>query len=185
VIAATHANLEARVQQNRFRADLFFRLNVVRVELPPLRSRREDIPELAASFIARFNEQTGRSVRGVSSRALELLEGHAWPGNVRELRNVIERAFILYPWMEELRPEHLLESVFGATVDLGAQFPSDLALPEVERRLLADAMQRANGNQARAARMLGISRFTLRYRLRKHGLRAPAPSAESPVRAVI
>ena len=175
VIAATHANLHARVEQGRFRSDLFFRLNVVRVELPPLRNRREDIPELAAWFVASFNERMGRSVRGINSRALEILERHSWPGNVRELRNVVERAFTLFPWMEELRPEHIAEALLGTSVDERGGVPAGLALPDAERWLLADAMQRANRNQVHAARLLGISRFTLRYRLRKYGL-LPAPA---------
>jgi DNA-binding NtrC family response regulator len=175
VIAATHANLESRVSRGRFRSDLFFRLNVVRVELPPLRNRREDIAELAAWFVANFNERTGRSVRGISSRALEILEGHSWPGNVRELRNVVERAFTLYPWMEELRPEYIS---FATSVEACGRIPAGLALPEAERWVLENAMRHTNGNQVHAARLLGISRFTLRYRLRKHGLRAVGPAGD-------
>ena len=176
VIAATHANLQARVDQGRFRSDLFFRLNVVRVELPPLRDRPEDIPELAAWFVASFNERMGRSVRGISSRALEILEGHYWPGNVRELRNVVERAFTLYPWMEELRPEYISDASLRTSVETRERIPAGLALPDAERWLLADAMRRTSGNQVHAARLLGISRFTLRYRLRKYGLLRIGPA---------
>jgi DNA-binding NtrC family response regulator len=180
VIAATHAHLESRVDAGRFRSDLYYRLNVVRVELPPLRERREDIHELAACFVARFNAQTGRTVRAITGRTLELLEGYAWPGNVRELRNVVERAFTLYPRMEELRPEHVSGALPGAGARPAAPMPPDLGLPEAERRLLVDAMRRSNGNQVRAARLLGISRFTLRYRLRKHGLAARRPGSARP-----
>ena len=172
VIAATHRNLQGLVAQGLFRPDLFFRLNVVRIHLPPLRERREDIAVLAACFIARFNEQLGRSVRGITHEAMELLERHPWPGNVRELRNVIERAFILYRDMEVLYPGHFPESVRHlAPGDAAAsQMPVELGLPDAERWLITDAMRRANGNQVRAARLLGITRPTLRYRLRKHGL---------------
>jgi DNA-binding NtrC family response regulator len=172
VIAATHRDLGGMVARGTFRSDLYFRLNVVRIELPPLRDRPEDVSALAACFIARFNERLGRSVRGISGTALEALERHSWPGNVRELRNVIERAFILHPLMEELQPGHLPAALrLGSISTPGAvQMPADLGLPDAERWLLADAMRRACGNQARAARMLGISRPTLRYRLRKHGL---------------
>jgi DNA-binding NtrC family response regulator len=172
VIAATHKDLSGMVERGTFRADLYFRLNVVRIALPPLRKRPEDVSALAACFIARFNEQLGRSVRGISDGALDALEAHPWPGNVRELRNVIERAFILFPFMEELQPGHLPAALrpSGTPAPGVAQLPPDLALPDAERWLLADAMRRAQGNQVRAARLLGISRPTLRYRLRKHGL---------------
>jgi DNA-binding NtrC family response regulator len=172
VIAATHKDLAGMVERGAFRPDLYFRLNVVRIELPPLRDRPEDVSALAACFIARFNEQLGRSVRGISDGALDALEAHQWPGNVRELRNVIERAFILFPFMEELQVCHLPAAVRppGATAPGTAQLPADLGLPDAERWLLADAMRRAQGNQVHAARLLGISRPTLRYRLRKHGL---------------
>jgi DNA-binding NtrC family response regulator len=185
VIVATHKDLAGMVERGTFRSDLYFRLNVVRIELPPLRDRPEDVSALAACFIARFNEQLGRSVRGISDGGLDALEAHHWPGNVRELRNVIERAFILFPSMEELQLGHLPAAVRppGAIAPGAAQLPADLGLPEAERWLLADAMRRANGNQVRAARLLGISRPTLRYRLRKHGLgcaRRDAPLAFPP-----
>ena len=185
VIVATHKDLAGMVERGTFRSDLYFRLNVVRIELPPLRDRPEDVSALAACFIARFNEQLGRSVRGISDGALDALEAHHWPGNVRELRNVIERAFILFPSMDELQLGHLPAAVRppGAIAPGAAQLPADLGLPEAERWLLADAMRRASGNQVRAARLLGISRPTLRYRLRKHGLgcaRREAPVALPP-----
>jgi transcriptional regulator with PAS, ATPase and Fis domain len=188
VIAATHKNLEGMVAAGTFRSDLYFRLNVVRVELPPLRDRPEDVSALAACFIARFNERLGRSVRGISDGALDALERHHWPGNVRELRNVIERAFILFPYMEELQPGHLpagLRRAADASPGAG-HMPADLGLPATERWLLADAMRRAHGNQVHAARLLGISRPTLRYRLRKHGLgcaRREAPLPAFPPQA--
>ncbi len=181
VIAATHANLEDRARAGTFRADLFFRLNVVTVELPPLRERRGDIAALAAWFVARFNERLRRSVRLISLPALEALEAYDWPGNVRELRNVVERAFILHPWMEELRPCHLGEAISRPPPDeQGSRLPAALPLAEAERWLLADAMRRCGDNQVWAARSLGISRFTLRYRLRKYGLRAAGGPAEPP-----
>jgi DNA-binding NtrC family response regulator len=172
VIAATHKDLRCMVARGTFRSDLYFRLNVVRIELPPLRERPEDVSTLAACFIARFNERLGRAVRGISAGALDALERHSWPGNVRELRNVIERAFILFPFMEELQPAHLPEGLRPTMIAWpgASQMPSDLVLADAERWLLADAMRRAEGNQVRAAQLLHISRPTLRYRLRKHGL---------------
>lgn len=175
VIAATNANLEERVQEGGFRADLFFRLNVVRIMVPPLRDHEEDVPALAAHFIGRFNAELNRNVRGVSPGAMELLQAHVWPGNVRELRNVIERAFILHAGIEEIRPEHLspeLRKVNPARRPNGTPTVPDqgLVLDDVERKLIFEALERANGNQSKAARLLGVSRDTLRYRLKKYDL---------------
>jgi DNA-binding NtrC family response regulator len=176
VIAATNVNLEDRVSEGRFRADLFFRLNVVRIAVPPLRDHADDVPVLSAHFIARFNHEMKRHVQGVSGPAMEYLRAYAWPGNIRELRNVIERAFILYAGMEEIRPEHLTPEVRKATQakrnerlvpTVGAD---GVVLEDVERKLIVEAMDRASGNQSKAARLLGVSRDTLRYRLKKHGL---------------
>jgi len=176
VLAATNVNLEERVAEGRFRADLFFRLNVVRILMPSLREHVEDIPILAAHFIARFDQEMKREVKGVSPAALDVLSGYHWPGNVRELRNVIERAFILHASADEIRPEHLppelrklppqkkQEKLVPQVAEQG------IVLEDVEKKLITEAMERANGNQSKAARLLGISRDTLRYRLKKHGM---------------
>jgi len=176
VIAATNVNLEERVSEGRFRADLFFRLNVVRVVVPALRDHQEDVATLAAHFIARFNQEQKRQVRGVSPAAMELLRAYPWPGNVRELRNVIERAFILHAGPEEIRPEHLTPELRKAAPPRSRDklVPTveeqGLVLDDVERKLIAEAMERSSGNQSKAARLLGVSRDTLRYRLKKHGM---------------
>ena len=177
VIASTNVNLEERVAEGRFRADLFFRLNVVRIIVPPLREHVEDVPLLAAHFIARFNQEMKRGVHGVSAPAMELLRAYRWPGNVRELRNVIERAFILHAGVEELRPEHLTPELANAAPAKRPEPPAapnlggeGLVLDDVEKKLIGEAMERASGNQSKAARLLGVSRDTLRYRLKKHGM---------------
>ncbi len=177
VLAATNVNLEERVSEGRFRADLFFRLNVVRIVMPALREHPEDVPTLCAHFIARFNQEMKRQVRGVSATALEILQAYRWPGNVRELRNVVERAFILHAGAEELRPEHLPPELRGAAATAvrradkpASVTPDGLVLEDVERKLIQEALERASGNQSRAARLLGISRDTLRYRLKKHNM---------------
>ncbi len=176
VIAATNVDLEERVSEGRFRADLFFRLNVVRVVVPSLREHLEDVPTLTAHFIARFNQEMRRNVKGVSPAALEVLKAYHWPGNVRELRNAIERAFILHAGVEEIRPEHLTPELRKAAPPRKQEriVPSvseeGLVLDDVERKLIAEAMERASGNQSKAARLLGVSRDTLRYRLKKHGM---------------
>ncbi len=168
ITAATHRDLDALLASGAFRSDLYYRLKVVHLRLPPLRERPEDVISLAAAFLVEFNRSMGRSVHGIAPEAVARLEGYRWPGNVRELRHVIERAFILYPGMQELRPEHLPEHV--AQPRRGAGGPRDFALAATERRLLTEAIVRAGGNQTHAAKLLGISRFTFRYRFRKHGL---------------
>jgi two-component system response regulator AtoC len=175
VIAATNVNLEERVAEGRFRADLFFRLNVVRIAVPPLREHTEDVPTLAAHFIARFNQEMKRNVHGVSAAAMEMLRGYHWPGNVRELRNVIERSFILHAGADEIRPEHLTPELRKAAPvhkpdKIVPSIEEGLVLDDVEKKLIAEAMERASGNQSKAARLLGVSRDTLRYRLKKHGM---------------
>jgi two-component system response regulator AtoC len=176
VIAATNVNLEERVSDGRFRADLFFRLNVVRITVPALREHVEDVPALAAHFVARFNQELKRQVKGIAPAAMDMLKAHAWPGNVRELRNVIERAFILHAGAEEIRPEHLSPEMRRTPVPRRSDkfVPSiseeGLVLDDVERKLIVEAMERAAGNQSKAARLLGVSRDTLRYRLKKYGI---------------
>jgi two-component system, NtrC family, response regulator AtoC len=176
VLAATNVNLEERVAEGRFRADLFFRLNVVRIVMPSLRDHVEDISLLAAHFIAKFNQEMKRDVKGIAPAAIDALAGYHWPGNVRELRNVIERAFILHASADEIRPEHLAPELRRAVParkqeKLVPQVPEQgLVLEDVEKKLITEAMERASGNQSKAARLLGISRDTLRYRLKKHNM---------------
>ncbi len=175
VIAATNRDLSAEVQRGNFREDLFYRLNVIRLEVPPLRERREDIPLLVDAFITRFNRDFHRGVRAVCESAVEALLSYAWPGNVRELRNVIERIVILEPH-EVIRLEHLPPELRFSGRSPGSPGPvfhlpeAGVDLEEVERSLLEQAMDRTEGNQSAAARLLGISRYALRYRLEKHGL---------------
>ena len=171
VIAATNADLERRVADGTFRADLFFRLAVVRIIVPPLRDRRDDVPALAAFFVARYNQETNGSARGISPEAIERLVSYHWPGNVRELRNVIERAFALHPDLDEIRPEHLPPTLHArdpAASPGGHESP--LTLEAAERRMIHDALGRAHGNRSQAARLLGVTRDTLRYRLKKFGM---------------
>ncbi len=187
VIAATNRDLSAEVKRGQFREDLYFRLNVVRIEVPSLRERREDIPVLVEHFITRFNRDFGRKIQGVAEEAMTRLVNYAWPGNVRELRNVIERIVILEA-DDVLRVEHLPGEIrfgglgSGSIRALGAPFvlPEDgVDLEAVERSLIQQAMGRTNGNQSAAARLLGISRYALRYRLEKHGLALGVEGAAS------
>jgi transcriptional regulator with PAS, ATPase and Fis domain len=170
VVAATNLDLERRVREGRFRSDLFFRLDLVRIRLAPLRERREDIPALAATFVAEFARALSRSFRGVSAAALAILQEHTWPGNVRELRNVVERAFVLHPRMDELRPEHLPPALCRASRPQPPLAPAMPSLAAAERNAIALAMEEACGNVAAAARRLGLGRHALRDRLRRYGL---------------
>ena len=169
VVAATHRNLEEEVRSGRFREDLFYRLQVMPVHLPPLRDRRGDVPLLAAFYIDRFNREFRKRVRGLTPDAQALLEQYQWPGNVRELRNAIERAMLLMEreWLEPDDFTTLTRSVTPAWFKLP---PDGLKLEEVERQLLVQALERAGGNQTRAAQLLGLNRDQVRYRIEKFGL---------------
>jgi two-component system response regulator AtoC len=169
VIAATNRNLEAEVEAGRFRADLFYRLQVMPVQLPSLRERRGDLPVLAAYFIDLYNREFRKRVRGLSPAAAKVLEQYQWPGNIRELRNAIERAMLLMDgeWLEPEDFSGLTRSVTAAQFKLP---PEGLNLEEVERQLLVQALERAGGNQTRAAELLGINRDQVRYRVEKFGL---------------
>jgi len=174
VLAATARDLEADVVEGRFRQDLFYRLNVVRVRVPPLRERRDDIPLLVDHFLARFREVLGRPVRGLSDEALDTLVAYSWPGNVRELENVMERAMILAPGdritLREL-PANVLDEASGGEVAAGA---SDFSLRRARRAAEAEAIRRAltatDGNRTRAARLLEISHRALLYKIKEYGL---------------
>ena len=169
VIAATNRNLEEEVEAGKFRADLFYRLQVMPVQLPALRERRGDIAVLAAYFIDVYNREFKKRVRGLSPAAAKMLEQYQWPGNIRELRNAIERSMLLMDreWLEPEDFSGLTRSVTAAQFKLP---PEGLSLEEVERQLLVQALERAGGNQTRAADLLGINRDQVRYRVEKFGL---------------
>ncbi|MCP4808780.1 MAG: sigma-54-dependent Fis family transcriptional regulator [Proteobacteria bacterium] len=174
VIAATNRDLGDEVAKGNFREDLYFRLNVIRVQIPSLRERREDVGPLCEHFIERFAREFRRDVRGISGEALERLRGYGWPGNVRELRNLIERMVILDPH-EIIEADHLPAEVRYSRSSTTGSTPFVLPeegvdLEEVEKSLLQQALDRTGGNQSAAARLLGISRYALRYRIEKHGL---------------
>jgi two-component system response regulator AtoC len=169
VVAATNRNLEDEVRAGRFREDLFYRLQVMPVALPPLRERKGDVPLLAKYYIDRFNTEFRKRVRGLSAAAGDTLEHYGWPGNVRELKNAIERAMLLVEG-DLLEPEHfttLTRSVSPTQFRLPAE---GVNLDDVERQLLMQALERAGGNQTQAAQLLGLNRDQVRYRIEKFGL---------------
>ena len=179
ILAATNRNLEKEVQLNSFRRDLYFRLAVILLHLPPLRERGDDALVLAEHFLRRFSAKYGKDVHRIDARAREVLLSYPWPGNVRELSHVIERA-VLWSRDATLNVEHLSVSApmkagpdesDGAVAAAG--MPSESAdLTQVERAMIERAMHDANGNQTQAAQRLGISRDTLRYRLKKFDIQS-------------
>jgi len=165
VLAATNRPLESAISEGRFREDLYYRLQVFPLSVPPLRERRDDIPELAQSFL----ESMGRRDGTLPDDTIDRLQSYGWPGNVRELRNVIERAHIL-AGPDQVGADHvLLHMGAKATPDAGGE-PDDLNLENHERRLIRFAIERADGNKSEAARLLGITRRTLYSRLNLLGL---------------
>jgi len=192
VIAASNRDLEKAVREGHFRQDLYYRLAIIAIFIPPLREHKEDVLPLVDYFIERYNRKFRKSVRGIADETRKLMLNYTWPGNVRELRNSIERAMLLE---EEslLRPAYLPFSVAEARggrtafeqmspADGGAQLPGGRTLPrlyipeggtsleEVERAMVELALRQASNNQTHAARLLDISRDALRYKLKKFGL---------------
>ena len=180
VVAATHRDVRRAVAEGRFREDLFFRLNVVPIDLPALRERPEDIPLLADHFIARFCRELGRAPARLDPHALEALRGYAWPGNVRELRNVMERVVLLEA-EDVILPEHLPGEIVHPAARAGGgptpagpadTFPAGVVRPltDIEKLAIEHALRVCGGNKTRAAQALGISRQTLRTKLKEYAL---------------
>jgi DNA-binding NtrC family response regulator len=194
VIATTNRNLEQSVEKKEFRQDLFFRLNVVPIQVPPLRERREDVLHLAEEFMRRFGRKHGVHLRGFSEAAQQVLAKHSWPGNVRELQNVVERAVILCGESGVLEPEHLglaqsaplaaaapsLEAGAG-TSDTGSGIPPSLA--ELEKRHILAVLEHCKGNRTHAAKLLDVSIRTLRNKLHEYHGTQPGAEAEEAEQA--
>jgi DNA-binding NtrC family response regulator len=176
VLAATNRNLEDEVKNGNFREDLFYRLNVANVFIPPLRERKEDIPILAYFFLKEFSNKFSKKIKGIDSKAMELLTSYPWKGNIRELRNVMERAIILLDG-DELKENHfsfLLEIGKGNFIDdekFVLKIPSTgIKIDQVLKTLLQKTLKITNGNQVKAAKILGLSRSKLRYRMEQLGI---------------
>ncbi len=175
IIAATNANLPDRISRGEFRRDLYYRLNVVPLEIPPLRERIGDVQVLLHHFFNQFTQEHGLPKVTLSKPALNRLMTYPWPGNVRELRNVCERLSILLAGktIEEnnLPPEFVASVAPAAPQSVGIQLPEQgIDLEQVEIELIRQALERTNGNRSRAAKLLGISRDTLLYRMQKYGI---------------
>jgi DNA-binding NtrC family response regulator len=185
VIAASNRDLPELVARGAFREDLFYRLNVISIELPPLRDRMEDVPLLAAAFLERASTRHGIEVHGLPPNVLRILMEHGWPGNVRELGNVVERLVLLAEdgrlEIDDLPAElrRPASAVEGCPFDLPA---GGLVWEEVERGMMRQAMERTRGNRAAAARLMGMTYKSFLYRLEKHGMAGESlnPTAQSP-----
>jgi DNA-binding NtrC family response regulator len=177
LVAATNRDLRAALEQGAFREDLYYRLNVVPINIPPLRDHKEDIPALVEHFLREQGQEAGKEIRGISPEAMKVLINFHWPGNVRELRNIIERAIALSPGGRieaadiqlDLSPPRSRPADSGAGA--GVAFPPEgTSLDEFEEEIIREALRRASGNKSQAARLLGLSRNALRYRLSKMGV---------------
>jgi len=175
IIAATNRNLEDLIRQGSFREDLYYRLNVITIDIPPLRERREDIPPLLQHFVERFSKENQRETPSFSREAWEMLLRYSWPGNVRELENIVHRAVILargdvlttddLPPVMKALPREASAGARNAIADLPGQ------VERLEKELVLEALRLQDGNQSRAAAQLGISERNFRYRLKKWGLK--------------
>jgi two-component system, NtrC family, response regulator AtoC len=192
VLAATLRDLGRLVERGEFREDLYYRLNVVNVRVPPLRERHADIPLLARAFLARFNRELNREppVRGFSSEAESLMASYAWPGNVRELENAMERAVLLAEG-ELIFPENLPERLWTAPPPTSAPAPAPTrpspeanlslkqAIRDLEESYIRAALRRTRGNRTRAAEVLEISHRALLYKIKEYGIDADAEGERS------
>ncbi len=174
IVSATNQELLRKIEERTFRNDLYYRLQVIPIYLPPLRERRDDIMMLVEFFIKYYNKEFGKNVKGVSKMARKFLEEYEWPGNVRELRNIIERAIILES-EETLMLEHLPRELVSKTGDIASGFmnlripPEGIDIEDVERELIRQSLEIAEGNQSKAAQKLNLGIDAFRYRMKKFG----------------
>jgi two-component system, NtrC family, response regulator AtoC len=174
VIAATNRSLDEEVKKGHFREDLFYRLNVMVVPLPPLRDHRDDLPLLLSHYIDSFNTEFRKKIQGVTPGALRALQDYRWPGNVRELRNAVERAMLLCE-DSELDETHFPMLASSGPLSPGISLPPDgIDLDQLERSLVVQALARCGWNQTKAAALLGLHRDQIRYRIEKFQLEKPS-----------
>ncbi|MGA2434936.1 MAG: sigma-54 dependent transcriptional regulator [Bryobacteraceae bacterium] len=179
IVAATNQDLRAALEQGTFREDLYYRLNVVPIDIPPLRDRPEDIVSLAEHFVKKLGAANASQVDSISEAALDRLLGYHWPGNVRELENVIERSIVLCAGTRLEAADIKMDTAPRARQAAGDGFlPDGVTLDQYEQSILREALRRAEGNKSQAARLLGLTRNALRYRLAQMGLEKEAPESE-------
>ncbi len=174
LVAATNRDLRAALEEGTFREDLYYRLNVVAIDVPPLRDHKEDIPALAHFFLEKVARESGKPVRSLTPQALKLLMDFYWPGNVRELENIMERSVTLAEGQTlDAADIHLDTGPPRSAAGASAVLPEGVSLEQWEDEMIREALKRANGNKSQAARALGLSRNALRYRLSKLGVADP------------
>ena len=188
IIAATNRDLPAEIHKGAFREDLFYRLNVVSLELPPLRDRKGDVPPLASFFLRRYAAENGRAIEGISDEALAMLTAHGWPGNVREVENVIERAVVLCDG-PTIEPRHLPPSVVPQAAQAGPPPVPGSTIAELEKYAIMKTLEACGGSTSKAALLLGVSTRKIQYKLHEYGavpdppspsMLPPAPAKEPP-----
>jgi two-component system response regulator HydG len=172
VVTATNKNLEEEIQEGRFREDLYYRLNVVTLEVPPLRERREDVSLLTDFFLKQYAEKNRRLIKGFTPRATDLLMRHGWPGNVRELENVVERAVIMArgDMISQAELPDTLRDLEANEEQVGIDLTPGRSLKEMEREMILRTLEETGGNRTRSAEILGISRRTLQLKLKEYGI---------------
>ena len=170
IITATNRDLAKSVEEKEFREDLYYRLNVITISIPPIRERKDDVMPLVELFVNRYNERFERSIQGITPETERMLLQHDWPGNVREIRNAIERAMVLEEG-DRLTLESFSLGARAAASSAAPAVAGTSSLEDVERSMLVQALEKCEGNQTRAAELLGITRDTLRYRIKKFKLR--------------
>jgi transcriptional regulator with PAS, ATPase and Fis domain len=169
IISATNKNLLKLVDQGDFRKDLFYRINVIPITIPPLRERAEDIPILAESFFRRIQLKSGKTMEGISNDTMGALMNYSWPGNVRELKSAFEYAFVTC--QEKLiQPYHLPPAIFKGKKPLPTVKKTPVNQDEIKKRQLIEALSRTGGNQSKAARILGVSRVTVWNRIKRFNI---------------
>ena len=179
LIAATNRDLRAALEEGTFREDLYYRLNVVAIDIPPLREHKEDIPALAAFFLEKFARESGKQLQGITPAAMKLLMDFRWPGNVRELENILQRSVTLSAGaILDAADIHFDVTPRRAAAESANALPEGMTLEQWEEEMIREAVRRASGNKSQAARALGLSRNALRYRLSKMGV--PDPPEENP-----
>ncbi len=179
LIAATNRDLRAALEEGTFRQDLYYRLNVVAIDIPPLREHKEDIPALADFFLQRFAQASGKGLIGISPEAIEILMQFPWPGNVRELENVLERS-VTFAAGATLGPADIRLDRTGQSTSTAPVIPEGMTLDQWEQEIIREALRRSNGNKSQAARSLGLTRNALRYRLSQMGI-GESPDHEDSV----
>ncbi|MGB9620233.1 MAG: sigma 54-interacting transcriptional regulator, partial [Armatimonadota bacterium] len=177
VLAATNRDLTKAIAEKQFREDLYYRLNVVTLRLPPLRERVEDIPELVAHFVRKHSEDAGKKIANVAPECIDILSKYSWPGNIRELENCIQRAVILCQGSTIL-PHHIVIGEEVPSPSTESHQGGGMTLEEVERNHIARVLRECCGNQSCCARILGIDRKTLRNKIRQYGLGKEIAAAE-------